>query len=289
MWYLFAVLSSLFSSLYVVPRKHTNSPAPVYIFWMGIGFFCGSLLMFMRSLSRWIQETRDIWLLWAVAEWVLRAGGSILFALSIDISWLTKSNQRKNLQWPIAVVFSLIILREYESVQVHRVLLWALCIFLSALCFNACRSSLDVPSSHRWTLYAIAAWTIFGLLTVVNKHVTTHYGIYNQQLIWSASIILSVLIYLSSQQKISTILSVQKKEKLLGIWWWLLYSLASLTMLIAYQTIPASIAFTIIQLNAVWTISMGILLYREIQVRGNRVLILFGYGLAVCAIIVLWL
>ena len=37
--YIFAILSSIFSALYVIPKKITKQKPIVYVMFMGIGFF----------------------------------------------------------------------------------------------------------------------------------------------------------------------------------------------------------------------------------------------------------
>lgn len=48
-----------------------------------------------------------------------------------------------------------------------------------------------------------------------------------------------------------------------------LNNFASFFSTLAYKYIPGSIAFTIVQLNAVWTVLVGILIFKEIDFKKN--------------------
>ena len=69
---------------------------------------------------------------------------------------------------------------------------------------------------------------------------------------------------------------ISRRDVALGIMAGLLYLGASFFMLESYRYIDASVGFTIIQLNALWTIGIGILVFKEISIRREMVKIMGG-------------
>ena len=53
-------------------------------------------------------------------------------------------------------------------------------------------------------------------------------------------------------------------------------SISSIFQLFSYIYIPASIGFTIIQLNALWTITIGIIIFKEIDLKKYRNQVVLG-------------
>ena len=72
-------------------------------------------------------------------------------------------------------------------------------------------------------------------------------------------------------------LKSRRKDVVLGLGAGVFYLGASIFQLFSYKYIPAAIGFTIIQLNALWTITIGILVFKEIDLKkyGKQV----GFGL----------
>jgi len=62
---------------------------------------------------------------------------------------------------------------------------------------------------------------------------------------------------------------------------------ASFFSTLAYKYILDSIAFTIVQLNAVWTVLVGILIFKEIDFKKNWARILTGIVFAITGVIML--
>lgn len=67
----------------------------------------------------------------------------------------------------------------------------------------------------------------------------------------------------------------------------LIYFIASQFAIMTNKLIPNSVGFTIIQFNAVWTIFIGILVFKEINLKVHWKRILLGLIFAVISIAIL--
>lgn len=278
--YLFALASSLFFSAYIVPRKLSKQTPLAFSFFMACGFSLGSVIIYVLFPNLHAHETVNPYLLWSVLAGVIWAISFVTFVTSIDIIGLSKSNQWKNLQGPIGALLSLLLFKEYTSTNPLYVVLAAGFVFISALFFT-----IPTPQDQKkialkkGVVLALLSGVGFGSVAVLQKLVTIHVGIYLQQVVWSLTIVLSLMVIAIIKQKISELKNTDYKLSLIGGF---LYLGASYFQLLSYKFIEASIGFTIIQMNALWTILIGILIFKEInlKVHGKRV----AFGL-VCALI----
>lgn len=231
---------------------------------MSLGFSIGSILLFIIQPVLKFQDRISLTLWWSVGAGIIWATSFVLFISSIDKVGLSKSNQWKNLQGPIAAILGLIILGESAKINPFFALLAASAIFLSAVFFTISsdnRKGVDIKGVY----FALLAAAGFGSVAVIQKHVTAHTGIYLQQVIWSLSIATSLFLYIFLNGKINEILKSSKREFVLGLLAGILYLGASAFQLFSYLYLPVSISFTIVQMNSLWTIIIGILIFREIN------------------------
>ncbi len=286
--YLLAFVSSIFFSLYVIPRKLSNQPAVFFSLLMGTGFFISSVILYLFKPLLGFHEPVNIQLLWSVLAGAIWATGFVAFVKSIDKVGLARSNQWKNLQGPVAVVLSFIILGEYAKTRPVFALLAGIAVFLSAIAFTISGSKEEAKANLGGIYLATLSGVAFGLVTVINKHVTTEVGVYSQQVVWSAAIALSLLMYIASQKgMLKKLKTIDTRNLALGLGAGVLYLGASFFMLQAYRYVPASIGFTIIQLNAVWTVAIGIFLFKEIDAKRHWIRIVGGFLLAILGILLL--
>ena len=85
------------------------------------------------------------------------------------------------------------------------------------------------------------------------------------------------------------IFSIPKKEKYFGLLAGIFYLGASFFMLESYKYLPASIGFSVIQLNSIWTLLAGILIFKEIDFKrfSSQIilsLVFVGFGIFFLAI-----
>lgn len=266
MGYIFAVVSSVFFSLYVVPRKLSKLSPVTFSFFMALSFSISSIALYLFQPLLKFHETFSPLLWWSVLAGLIWATSFVLFVKSIDLIGLSRSNQWKNLQGPVAAFLSLIILSEYLTTNPLFAILAALAIFLSAIFFTISRDQ-EKTINIRGVYLAMLSALGFGSVAVIQKFVTTNVGVYSQQVIWSLSIFISLLVYVLLKKRLKELLTSSRGEIFLGLAAGLLYLGASLFQLFSYKFLDASISFTIIQMNAFWTIAIGILVFKEINIR----------------------
>lgn len=279
----FAVISSLFYSLYVVPRKFSKLSAVVFSFYMACAFFASSLILYSFQPLLQFHETISFTLWWSVIAGSIWATAFVCFVKAIDLLGLSRSNQWKNLQGPIAVVLSLIILQEFATTNPTFVIGAALTIFLSALCFTIPQGKERHEVTKGIFLAVLSAFG-FGIVAVIQKHVTTEVGVYSQLVVWSFAIAVSLAIYLLFTKQISKVFQNTKKEMSIGILAGIIYLGASLFQIFSYNYLEASITFTVVQLSALWTVLIGIFIFKEINFRQHYKRVLLGLLLTIIGI-----
>lgn len=261
--YVLAAISSLFFSFYVVPRKLSKLTPIIFSFFMSLGFVASSIILYLFQPLLKFHEVPSVVLLWSVVAGVIWATAFVCFVTSIDLIGLSRSNQWKNLQGPVAVILSLIILGEFATTNPLFAILAAIAIFLSALFFTIASGQLKHIVNRGIYLACLSAIG-FGTVGTIQKYVTSHVGVYSQQVVWSLSIAISLFIFIFFSKKIKHIVT-SKKDLLIALSAGVLYLGASLFQLLSYKYLAASIAFTVVQLNALWTILIGIFVFKEIN------------------------
>jgi len=282
--YLLAFISSIFFGLYIVPRKLSKLEPVHFSLLMSLGFFAGSLVLYLLQPLLQFQETISPALLWSLLAGLIWATSFLLLIYSIDQIGLSRSNQWKNLQGPVGVILSLIILAEYSTTNAFFAVLAGVAIFVSALFFSATTPETGKANS-RGILLAILAGVGFGIVAVINKYVTDTVGVYLQQVVWSFGIVLTLVIYAFLKNNLPTLQTdITKREVMLGVLAGLLYLGASFFMLQSYKYIDASVGFTIIQLNALWTIAIGVLIFKEVDLKQHRGKVWWGIAFAIVGV-----
>ncbi len=285
--FVLAFISSVFFSLYVVPRKLSKLKPLDFSLLMSIGFFTSSLLLYAFQPVLGFHETISPVLLWSLLAGAIWAASFVTFVKAIDAIGLSRSNQWKNLQGPIAAVLSLIFLAEWQTTKPFFVLLAGLAIFASALAFTISDSKEQAKANMKGVYLATLAGLGFGTVAVIQKYVTTNVGVYSQQVVWSFAIMLSIALYILITGKKLPKPSLGNRDSRLALAAGLLYLGASFFQLQSYKHLPASIAFTVIQLNTIWTVGIGIIYFKEISVAKHYKRLLVGLVFALGGILLL--
>lgn len=290
MGYLFAIISSLFFTFYVVPKKMSKQKPIKYSLFMGFGFFIVSIIMYIINKIFVYNPNETLLnpiLLLSGLGGILWLIGSIFFLTAIDKIGLSRSNQWKNLQGPIGAILVLIVLSEFMQTKVIYIILAILFILMSAMLFTI-KNSEEKVVDKKGIIYAILSAIFFGTNALIQKYATNHGLVYSQQVYFSGLVFLSALIYLFIKEKnIKILTEIKSKDNFLGVIGGGIYFFASFFSTLAYRYIPGSIAFTIVQLNAVWTVLVGILIFKEINFKENWKRIVLGIVLAVIGVIML--
>lgn len=290
MGYIFATISSLFFTAYVIPKKISKQTPIKYSMFMGLGFFIISIIMFWIN-KIFVYNPKETLLnpilllsgfggsLWFV--------GSVFFLTSIDKIGLSRSNQWKNLQGPIGAILTLIFLSEFLETRLIYIVLAIIFILISAMLFTI-KNSKEKTVDKKGIIYAILSALFFGINALIQKYATNNGLVYSQQVYFAGLVFISSIVYLLVTEKnIIVLKNINKKDNILGIVGGCIYFFASFFSTLAYKYIPGSIAFTIVQLNAVWTVLVGILLFKEIDFKKHWSRIILGILLAIIGVIML--
>lgn len=285
--FVLAFISSVFFSLYVVPRKLSKLKPLDFSLLMSIGFFTSSLLLYAVQPVLGFHETISPVLLWSLLAGAIWAASFVTFVKAIDAIGLSRSNQWKNLQGPIAAVLSLIFLAEWQTTKPFFVLLAGVAIFASALAFTISDTKEQAKTNLKGVYLATLSGLGFGTVAVIQKYVTTNVGVYSQQVVWSFAIMLSIALYIMMTGKKLPKPSLGNRDSRLALAAGLLYLGASFFQLQSYKHLPASMAFTVIQLNTIWTVGIGIIYFKEISVAKHYKRLLVGLVFALAGILLL--
>ena len=287
--YLFAGLSSIFFTLYIIPKKLSKQKPITYIMFMGLGFFVVSLLFFIGHIviNKEIEVLFNPILLVSALAGILWMFGSLFFLTSIDKIGLSRSNQWKNLQGPIGSILILLVFAEFLTTNFIYIILAIISIFVSAILFTV-RDDKQTKIELKSVLYAIVSAIFFGIVALLQKYVTNNGFLYAQQLYFSLFIFISAVVcVLFKNKQINELKNITNKNNLLGIIGGGTFYFASYFSVVAFKFIEGSIAFTIVQLNAVWTVLVGIIIFKEINFKTNWLRILAGILFAITGILFL--
>lgn len=289
MGFLFAIISSMFFGLYIIPKKLVKLDTKYYLFYMSLAFVSISIISYIITFFNG-SNNENIFhpvLLLVIVRGVSWFVASNLFLISIDKIGLSRSTQYKNLKGPLGVLLTLIFLSEFKETNVFLVILAALLTFISALLFTI-KKDKNTKLDKAGIIYALVASLFLAINTLINKYVTTCGFVYSQQLYQSITIIIASVVYiLIKDGNFNKLQSVALRNKMLAICGGLLYYFANFFNTIAFKYLPASIVFTIINMNGIWSILIGILIFKEVDFRKNYKRILMGIVLSIIAILAL--
>ena len=284
---LFSILSALFFGLYTLPKKLSKLPPFMYTILMAVGFTVSSSLAYLMYLATGNPfDLNNANLLYSALAGVLWAIAFTLLVASIDRIGVVRSNQWKNLQGPIGVGLNLLFLGEAARVNPYLALIAGVLIFLSAVFFNN-KSATQTKANDKGVWLAIASGVLFGLVSLINNFVTKTAGIYNQQLVWSVSILITMVVLAVAFKKFSLIELKNIKEFSLATFSGVLYFGASVFMLLAFKNIESAIAFNITQLSFLVVVVAGVFYFKEYNLKAHWKNLLLGTLLAVIGVFVL--
>jgi glucose uptake protein GlcU len=298
----FSVIVSVFFSLYIIPRKFSRQSPTLYTVFLGLSFFVGSAIWYLIAWGFEIRPRETLFSIWHLlsclrgASWAVAA---VLLNIAIDKIGLSKSNQWKNLQGPIGSILMLSLLGDVVGIKVAFVVGGMIAIFVSAMLFTIRKDTENKRSINIGVMFAVAAAFLFGFNAYLQKVLTNKDFVYSQ-LFWVALAMFVTAIVIQSIKK-GRRLWVQRhaakstppptvlfsKQILLPLLAGLLYCVAAIFNVLAYTKIAGSVAFSIVQLNAVWTILIGIFIFKEIDFRKNWLRITSGLAFAIGAIVLL--
>lgn len=287
--YVLAFLSSLFFGIYIIPKKLIKLDTKYYLFYMSLGFVSISVTSYLISLLNGTNNESlfNPVLLLIVLRGVSWFCASYLFLMAIDKIGISRSTQYKNLKGPLGVLFTLIFLSEFKVTNVSLVLLAALLTFISALLFTIKKDN-NNKVDRTGIIYACIASLFLGLNALIQKYVTNCGFIYTQQLYQSITIMITSYLYIIiKDNNTKELRQIGLKNIMLAFIGGILYYFATYFNTLAYKHLPASIAFTIVNMSGIWSVFIGIIIFKEINFKKNFKRIILGIILSIVAIFAL--
>jgi len=311
-----SLIVSVLFAVYAVPRKYSKQNPALYTMWVGIAYLAGSIAVCSVVWGFGLQEqenlldTRHLLSALRGVAWVC---GTACFNIAIDKIGLVRFNQWKNFQGPIGTLLMLTFLDEVVGAKAVWLLAGMMAMFISAVLFTitwergrpACKlqktrsvGTRHALSLHLWfcnypspsqsgILYALLAAACFGFTAFINKIVTNQGFIYSQLLYHSLSVVVAAAaLFIIQTGKPKEILRISR-ECLPPAMSGAMFLVATILSIFSYTMITGGVAWSITQLNAVWTMLIGIFIFREVSFRKHRRRIISGFAFAVAAIALL--
>lgn len=287
--YIFAIISSIFSAIYVVPKKLTKQKPATYAVVMGVGFFITSVIGFvlLKALNLIDEPLFFSNAIIACINGVLWTIASVAVLSSIDRIGLAKSNQWKSLQGPIGAFLMMLFFSEFLTTKVLFLVLAIVLITLAAMIFST--KEKDATTVDKVGIaYALLAAVFYGIYTFVKKHLTNEGALFSQQIYTSLFVFISAASYTLIKYRTLKISAPKKKREialpLLG--GALFFGNASFNVL-AYKYIEGSIASMLHQLNAIWLLLIGVFVFKEINFKKHWIRLVIGLILSIIGVVML--
>ncbi len=137
-------------------------------------------------------------------------------------------------------------------------------------------------------VYALISALFYGVNALMRKYTSDANLIYEQQLYSAVFMLITCLIYIVIQDKsMKKIGKLVSKDNSFAILAGVVYYFATYFFITAYKYIQGSIAYTIVQLNTIFTIFFGICVFKELAFKKNWLRITLGVILAMVGLVVL--
>jgi len=284
---IFAVIVSVLFAVYAVPRKLSKQNAVLYTMWVGISYLVGSVAICSVVWGFGIGEQENLFSRWHLltalrgAVWVC---GTASFNIAIDKIGLTGFNQWKNFQGPIGTLLMLAFLDEIVGSKAVWLLLGMTMMFISAVLFTI---GDDKRTNIGGILFALLAAASFGATAFINKIITNQGFIYSQLLYHSLSVVVSAAIIFIIQTRNPKEILCVSRATWLPVMSGAMFLAATILSIFSYTMIAGGVSWSITQLNAVWTILIGIFVFREVSFQTHWPRIIAGFVFALAAILFL--
>lgn len=118
--------------------------------------------------------------------------------------------------------------------------------------------------------YALISALFYGVNALMRKYTSDANLIYEQQLYSAVFMLLTCLIYIAIKDKgMKKVGKLVSKDNFLALLAGIVYYFATYFFITAYKYIQGSIAYTIVQLNTIFTIFFGICVFKELEFKKN--------------------
>lgn len=287
--YLLAIITSIFFSIYVIPKKIVKEKTMYYTVFLTLGFFITSTILYIFFKTTGIcKENISITIVMVLLLrglfWFLSA---YVYALAIDKIGVSMSVQYQSLKAPFGVFLTLFFLEEFLITNIPVVLLATVLTFLSALLLTIKK----VPNKKidmMGIIYAIISAILLATTNLLQKWVTNQGIVYSQHLFTAISSFLFACLYVLLKDKnIKNVISTTKKSMFLATLGGCAFYFASFFQALAYKQLPASIVTIIVQLSTVWSILIGVVIFKEIDIKKHWKRISLGIVFTILSIVIL--
>lgn len=286
MGYFFALISSLFFTFYAIPKKFANIKPVYYVLVMGISCFLCSILFYFFSTVKEPLFNKFLYISFLGGiSWFI---ASTLFFICVDKMGIARSTQFKSLQGPMGSLMILLILSEYSNLNIYLLLTAMFFILLSSFML-VINDKGNKKINCRYIFLVLLSSLLYGFAGFLRKIVTIKNFVYSQQIYSSLGIVISSLIYIFINNKKMSIKKENIKKYSLSFLSGLFYYLASFFMVLSYKYIEGSIAFSLIQLNAVWAGILGVFIFKEIEYKKHYIKLLLSLIFALIGIFLLFI
>lgn len=287
--YILAIITSICFSVYVIPKKLVKEKTMYYTMYLTFGFLVTSgLLYLIFNVTGICNENPSIpiiaillfrGLLWFLSVYV--------YALAIDKIGVSRAIQYQSLKTPFGVFLTLIFLQEFLLTNVAIVIVATILTFVSALILTI-KKSPDKKIDKLGIIFAIISAILLATTNLLQKYVTNQGIVYSQHIFTAvSSFAFSVIYVLIKDKGISNAIKISNKSKILATMGGFAFYFASFFQALAFKRLPASIVTIIVQLSAIWSILIGILIFKEIDFKKHWKRIALGIILTVTSILIL--
>ena len=284
--YILAIASSFFHTLYIIPRKISNQKPIYYTLYMSIGFMIASIaICLLHTLNGYSLDITNPLLIYAAIAGILSMIASISVVIAIDKIGISRSNQWKNFQGPIGALLIFFFFGESKNTNISFLFLAIIMIFISAMLLTI-KEDASKKVNKKGIIYALSAALFYGINALMRKYTSAANLIYEQQLYSSIFMVLSALIYILIKKN-KNLEKITKKDNLLAVFAGIIYYFATYFFITAYKYIQGSIAYTIVQLNTVFTVFFGIFVFKELEFKRNWIRIILGVMLSIIGLFML--
>ena len=315
--FIFAVIVSVLFAVYAIPRKHSQQNVILYTMWMGIAYFVGTIILIFIIWGFGFESPENLlspYHLLTVLRGFIWVIGMALYNIAIDKIGLTRFNQWKNIQGPVGSLLILLIIvpalgLAISGAQLLFLALGIIVMFASALLFQIKTDATEDPNLQHNTkrntalgiTCALLCGICFGVTALLNSWVSQPALVggdvftFSQLLYHSTSLIVfSVIISMlfgsgTAKSRAKEIFRVNKKTWL-PIIAGFMFMIATLLTIYSYRMIDNNaIPWSITQLNVLWTVLIGVFIYREVSFKQHWIRLTAGTLMAVMACVLLFL
>jgi len=286
---LLSIVVSILYSLYIIPRKFSKQSTYHYTLVLGFSFFvCMAVFYAVMALTDNVAEELFSW--WHVlsalrgVSWMI---GSLLLNAAIAKAGISKTNQWKNMQLPLGSLLMLLFLGDVVGLKIIYLVIGIIFMLISAMLFSIKKQEVNRQEISKGISLAILSAIFFGTNAFLQKLLVNQGFVFSQALYLALFVFLSAFVVYLIKFKTLKPIFVKTKQTFLPAIAGFAFAIASVLNVLAVSKIAGSISFAIVQLNAVWTILIGVFFFKEIKFKQNWLRLVGGLLCAISAVVVL--